>query len=181
MVLLPFDAGSVTELSVAAPTRWQSMSYRRLYKHGLPGTEHSGMDCLPSLALPADESSQLSPIGPGRTPVVAVLLPCWLTATPPFRSGRGLIRAVCKSVLNVGDRTDKSDALYTMSPMSRLPNQISSERADLLVQIARCRRLAKEVTDPETVRQLLALAVEYEQKLAPPTISDCRCWKRPSV
>jgi hypothetical protein len=60
----------------------------------------------------------------------------------------------------------KITRFYKMPTMSRLPNQISSERADLLVQIARCRRLAKEVTDPETVRQLLALAVEYEQKLA---------------
>jgi hypothetical protein len=36
----------------------------------------------------------------------------------------------------------------------------------MLVQIARCRRLAKEVSDPETVDRLLALAVEYEQRLA---------------
>jgi hypothetical protein len=53
--------------------------------------------------------------------------------------------------------------------MARMPNQISSERADLLVQIARCRRLAKEVGDPETIQRLLALAVEYEQKLTPPS------------
>jgi hypothetical protein len=74
---------------------------------------------------------------------------------------------VSQGAHSVAYRTDKTDALYTMATMSRLPNQISSERADLLVQIARCRRLAKEVTDPETVRQLLALAVEYEQRLAP--------------
>jgi hypothetical protein len=49
--------------------------------------------------------------------------------------------------------------------MSRLPNQISSERADLLVQIARGRRLAKEVHDQETVQRILALVAEYEQKL----------------
>ena len=50
--------------------------------------------------------------------------------------------------------------------MSWLPNQISSERADLLVQIARCRRLAKVVDDQETIKRLLALADEYEQKLS---------------
>lgn len=49
--------------------------------------------------------------------------------------------------------------------MSRLPNQISSERADLLVQIARCRRLAKEVHDQPTIQKLLALAAEYEERL----------------
>jgi len=49
--------------------------------------------------------------------------------------------------------------------MSRLPNQISSERADLLVQIAKCRRLAKEVHDQTTIEKLLALAVEYELRL----------------
>jgi hypothetical protein len=48
---------------------------------------------------------------------------------------------------------------------SRLPNQISSERANLLVQIAKCHRLAKEVDDQETVNKLLPLAAEYEQKL----------------
>jgi hypothetical protein len=50
--------------------------------------------------------------------------------------------------------------------MHRFSNQIGSERADLLVRIARCRRLTKEVTDPETVRQLLALADEHEQELS---------------
>jgi hypothetical protein len=49
--------------------------------------------------------------------------------------------------------------------MGRLPNQISNERADLLVQIARCRRLAKEVYDQATVKKLLELAAEYEQRL----------------
>jgi hypothetical protein len=52
--------------------------------------------------------------------------------------------------------------------MARLPNQISSDRADLLVQIARCRRLAKEVHDQPTVEKLLALAAEYEQRLQTP-------------
>jgi hypothetical protein len=50
--------------------------------------------------------------------------------------------------------------------MSRLPNQISSERADLLVQIARCRRLAYHVGDHETTGRLPALAIEYEKRLA---------------
>jgi hypothetical protein len=52
--------------------------------------------------------------------------------------------------------------------MSRLPNQVSSERADLLVQIAKCRRLAKDVDDQETIKRLLALATEYEQRLNRP-------------
>jgi hypothetical protein len=47
----------------------------------------------------------------------------------------------------------------------RLPNQVSSERADLLVQIARCRRLAKEIHDQPTVEKLLALALEYKLRL----------------
>jgi hypothetical protein len=59
----------------------------------------------------------------------------------------------------------KEKALYTMPSMSRLPNQISSERADLLVQIARCRRLAEQIGDLETTERLLALAMEYEKKL----------------
>jgi hypothetical protein len=49
-----------------------------------------------------------------------------------------------------------------------MPNQVDGEHVGLLEQIARCRRLAKEVSDPETVRRLLALAIEYEQKLSPP-------------
>ena len=57
---------------------------------------------------------------------------------------------VYKSGLNVANRTDKKGHIAYNAFMSRLPNQISSERADLLVQIARCRRLAKEITDPET-------------------------------
>jgi hypothetical protein len=48
--------------------------------------------------------------------------------------------------------------------MARMPNQID-EPAGLLEQIARCRRLAKEVHDQATVQKLLALAAEYEQKL----------------
>jgi hypothetical protein len=56
--------------------------------------------------------------------------------------------------------------------MAPFQNQISSERADLLVRIARCRRLAKEVFDPATAKRLLELAAEYEQRLNvqnPPT------------
>jgi hypothetical protein len=68
--------------------------------------------------------------------------------------------------LNVGHRTDIPEGVVYNAPMSRLPNQISSERVDLLVQIARCRRLAKEVDDKETVNMLLALAAECEQKLS---------------
>lgn len=52
--------------------------------------------------------------------------------------------------------------------MARMPNQIDGGHTGLLEQIARCRRLAKEVSDQETVRRLLALAIEYEQKLSPP-------------
>jgi hypothetical protein len=59
---------------------------------------------------------------------------------------------------------------YTMLLMSKLPNQISSERADLLVQIARCYRLAHQIGDRATTERLLALAVEYERKLAQPSI-----------
>jgi hypothetical protein len=52
-----------------------------------------------------------------------------------------------------------------MQPMHRSANQISSERVDLLVQIERCRRLAKSLTDHTTVECLLALAAEYEMQL----------------
>jgi hypothetical protein len=38
------------------------------------------------------------------------------------------------------------------------PNQISSERADLLVQIAKCRRLAKEVDDKATGEHTFGLS-----------------------
>jgi hypothetical protein len=55
-----------------------------------------------------------------------------------------------------------------MPTMSKLPNQISSERADLLFQIAKCRRLAYQIGDTETTERLLALAMEYEQRLPPP-------------
>jgi hypothetical protein len=48
--------------------------------------------------------------------------------------------------------------------MARMPNQID-EPPGLLEQIARCRRLAKEVHDQATVQMLLSLAAEYEQKL----------------
>jgi hypothetical protein len=59
----------------------------------------------------------------------------------------------------------RKEALYTTQPMHRLPNQISSERADLLVRIERCRRLASTVTDEVTIQKLLALAAEYELQL----------------
>ena len=49
--------------------------------------------------------------------------------------------------------------------MARMPNQINGEHTGLLEQIARCRRLAKELHDPITVERLLALAAEYEQRL----------------
>ncbi len=69
------------------------------------------------------------------------------------------------SVGCVGDRTDKQNcALYTILFMA-LPNQISGERVDLLVQIARCRRLAKRAVDEATAQQLLALAAEHEEQL----------------
>jgi hypothetical protein len=45
-----------------------------------------------------------------------------------------------------------------------MPNQMS-ERSDLSEQIARCRRLAKDITDQATVQKLLALAVEYQLRL----------------
>lgn len=57
-----------------------------------------------------------------------------------------------------------------MASMSKLPNQISSERADLLAQIARCYRLAHQIGDSETTERLLALAVEYEKKLTQPPL-----------
>jgi hypothetical protein len=47
----------------------------------------------------------------------------------------------------------------------KFPNQISSERADLLVQIAKCHRLAKAVDDAETAQTLLELAAEYESRM----------------
>jgi hypothetical protein len=49
--------------------------------------------------------------------------------------------------------------------MHWLPNQISSERADLLVQIEKCHRLATTCMDQVTVRKLLELAAEYELQL----------------
>jgi hypothetical protein len=48
--------------------------------------------------------------------------------------------------------------------MARLPNQVDSEHAGLLEQIARCRRLAKQVHDQATSERPLALAAEYEQR-----------------
>jgi hypothetical protein len=51
--------------------------------------------------------------------------------------------------------------------MARMPNQIN-EPSGLLEQIARCRRLAKEVGDQITMEKLLALAAEYEQRLNSP-------------
>jgi hypothetical protein len=49
--------------------------------------------------------------------------------------------------------------------MSRLPRQVSSERVDLLDQIARCHRLIYEVGDKEVIKLLIALKAECEQKL----------------
>jgi hypothetical protein len=72
---------------------------------------------------------------------------------------------VFQSEHNVADRTDKRTGVVYNAVMHRLPNQISSERADLLVQIGRCRRLAKTLTDHTTIERLLALAAEYEQQL----------------
>jgi hypothetical protein len=63
-----------------------------------------------------------------------------------------------------GTEPTKQAALYTMPLMSRFPNQIDTP-ANLLEQIARCRRLAKEVHDQLTVQKLLALAAEYEERL----------------
>jgi hypothetical protein len=54
--------------------------------------------------------------------------------------------------------------------MSKLPNQISGKRADLLAQIARCYRLANQVADRGAAERLLALAADYEKKLTQPTI-----------
>jgi len=45
-----------------------------------------------------------------------------------------------------------------------MPNQMS-ERSDLLEQIARCRRLANDITDQATIQKLLALAMEYQLRL----------------
>jgi hypothetical protein len=49
--------------------------------------------------------------------------------------------------------------------MAGMPNQIDGEHTGLLEQIARCRRLAKEIHDQATVEGLLALAAEYEKRL----------------
>ena len=54
-----------------------------------------------------------------------------------------------------------------MPSISKLPNQNGSERTDVLFRIAKCRRLAHQVGDPETTERLLALAAKYEQKLPP--------------
>jgi hypothetical protein len=49
--------------------------------------------------------------------------------------------------------------------MARTTNQAESETADLLVKIARCRRLADEIVNTNTVQKLNALAAEYERQL----------------
>ena len=49
--------------------------------------------------------------------------------------------------------------------MVRNTNQAASEKADLLVKIARCRRLADEIVDTSAVQKLIALAAEYERQL----------------
>jgi hypothetical protein len=54
----------------------------------------------------------------------------------------------------------------TIFPMAEMPNQIREGRADLMIKIERARRLAKEVPDHATAQRLLALAAEYERKLA---------------
>jgi hypothetical protein len=64
-------------------------------------------------------------------------------------------------------RTKYPDAFMRLG-MARMPNQIEGEHYGLLQQIARCRRLAKEIHDQVTVERLLALAAEYEQKLNKP-------------
>jgi hypothetical protein len=73
---------------------------------------------------------------------------------------------VFQSEHNVGDRTDKRTGVVYNAVMPHLPNQISSERLDLLIQIEKCRRLAKTLTDSPTIERLLALAAEYELQLS---------------
>jgi hypothetical protein len=66
----------------------------------------------------------------------------------------------------VGDRTDKQNcALYTILSWRGCRTKSAGERVDLLVQIARCRRLAKQIVDEATAQQLLALAAGYEEQL----------------
>jgi hypothetical protein len=78
----------------------------------------------------------------------------------------GLLRGhMFQTEHNVADRTDKRRAVVYNAGMPRLPNQISSDRLDLLVQIEKCRRLAKASSDSTTVERLLALAAEYELQL----------------
>jgi hypothetical protein len=70
-----------------------------------------------------------------------------------------------KSVHKSPTEPRKEARLVYNVAMWGFPNQISSERADLLVQVARCRRLAKEVDDQPTVHKLLALTADYEERL----------------
>lgn len=83
----------------------------------------------------------------------------------PVRKDSAPLGLCAKVNINVAHRTDKLTGIAHNRVMSRLPNQISSERADLMVQIERCRRLAREVQDQVTLERLLALAAESEQKL----------------
>jgi hypothetical protein len=55
--------------------------------------------------------------------------------------------------------------LSKISGMAPMPNQPQSGAADLLMKIARCHRLAREITDKTTVQELMALAAEYERQL----------------
>jgi hypothetical protein len=72
---------------------------------------------------------------------------------------------VHQSQHNVANRTDKYPGIVYNAVMAGLPNQISSERVDLRVQIEKCRRLAGTLTDEQTIQKLLALAAEYELRL----------------
>jgi hypothetical protein len=67
----------------------------------------------------------------------------------------------------IGSATGPTDlaCLCFSAAMARMPNQIDGEHTGLLEQIARCRRLAKEIQDQATVERLLALAAEYEKRL----------------
>ena len=49
--------------------------------------------------------------------------------------------------------------------MATLTNHRVTETADLLVKIARCHRLAKEINDARAAQQMIALAAEYEGQL----------------
>jgi hypothetical protein len=48
--------------------------------------------------------------------------------------------------------------------MAQMPNQAESGYADLVLMIERCRRLARQTSDPLTQAGLLELAAEYEAR-----------------